>query len=268
VPGREAEFARGGLRRIALDRASFNVADDKPTFWDRVATGAWERGTFVALDQVLEAATTLLDLGAWVGPVTLYAAALGARVIAVEADPAALVQLRANIAANPDLAARIQVVDRAVAPQPGTVSLGARRKPGDSMSSALLAGAERSWDAVAITPAELAGMVGHPVRLVIKLDIEGGEYALLPRMGPLLARPGTALLLSLHPEILGESGAEDPAAATRAALAPLAGWEAFSIREGRVTPADPHQFGHEHGQEWLFLRPPERSGPAHDTPGR
>ena len=175
MPGREAAFARGGLRRIALDRASFNVADDKPTFWDRVATGAWERGTFVALDQVLEAATTLLDLGAWVGPVTLYAAALGARVIAVEADPAALVQLRANIAANPDLAARIQVVDRAVAPQPGTVSLGARRKPGDSMSSALLAGAERSWDAVAITPAELAGMVGHPVRLVIKLDIEGCE---------------------------------------------------------------------------------------------
>lgn len=259
---------RGGLRRIAFDRASFNVADDKPTFWDRVRTGAWERGTFVALNQVLEVGTTLLDLGAWVGPVTLYAAARGARVIAVEADPAALVQLRANIAANPGLMARIQVVDRAAAPQPGTVRLGARRKPGDSMSSALLAGAERSWDAVAITPDELAGLVGHPERLVIKLDIEGGEYSLLPHMGPLLAQPGTALLLSLHPEILAESGAEDPAAATRAALAPLRGWQAFSIREGRVTPADPNRDGHKHGGEWLFVSPPEPSAPAQDPPSR
>jgi FkbM family methyltransferase len=256
------------LRRITLNGASFNVADDKPTFWDRAAVGTWERGTFVALDQVLEAGTTLLDLGAWVGPITLYAAARGARAIAVEADPAALVQLRANIAANPDLEARIEVVARAVAPQPGTVRMGARRKPGDSMSSALLAGAERSWDAVAITPGELAGLIEHPVRLAIKLDIEGGEYALMPRMGPLLRRPGTALLLSLHPEILAESHAEDPAAATRAALAPLVHWQAFSIREGRVTPADPPRHGHEHGGEWLFVRPQQRSGPAQDRPSR
>jgi FkbM family methyltransferase len=256
------------LRRIAVGGVSFNVADDKPTFWDRVAAGTWERGTLVALDQALEPGTTLLDLGAWVGPITLYAAALGARVIAVEADPAALVQLRANITANPDLEARIEVVDRAIAPEPGTVRMGARRRPGDSMSSALLAGAQRSWDAVAITPGELADLVGHPVRLVIKLDIEGGEYALMPRMGPLLARPDTALLLSFHPEILAESGVEDPAAATRAALAPLDGWEAFSIREGRVTPAEPHQHGHKHGGEWLFVRPPERSGPAQDWPSR
>jgi FkbM family methyltransferase len=252
----------GGSRRITIDGASFNVADDKPTFWDRVAGGVWERGTFVALDQVLAPGTTLLDLGAWVGPVTLYAAARGARVIAVEADPAALVQLRANIAANPDLVVSIEVVDRAVAPQPGPVRMGARRKPGDSMSSALLAGAERSWDALAVTPAELAVLVGHPPRLVIKLDIEGGEYALMPHMGPLVARPGTALLLSLHPEILLESGADNIAAATRAALAPLQGWQAFSIREDRVTPGDPSQGADEKGGEWLFVRAPERSGSA------
>jgi FkbM family methyltransferase len=246
------------LRRIHLDGASFNVADDKPTFWDRVAAGAWERGTFVTLDQVLRAGTLLLDLGAWVGPVTLYAAARGARVIAVEADPAALVQLRANIAANPDLEARIEVVGRAVAAQPGTVRMGVRRKPGDSMSSSLLSGAEQSWDAVAITPRELAGLVGEPVRLIIKLDIEGGEYALMPHMGPLLAPAGTFLLLSVHPEILAESGAGDPAAATRAVLAPVAGWETFSIREGCIMAADPHRHGHR--GEWLFVRPPELGG--------
>jgi FkbM family methyltransferase len=255
-------MALDGFRRISVNGVSFNVADDKPTFWDRVAAGAWEPGTLAALDRVLDAETKLLDLGAWVGPVTLYAAAQGAHVIAVEADPAALVQLRANIAANPDLAARIEVVERAVAPQPGAVRMGARRKPGDSMSSALLAGAEQSWDAVAITPGELAAVIGRPARLVIKLDIEGAEYALLPALGPLLAQPGTALLLSLHPEILAENGVADPAAATRAALAPLTGWQAFSIESAGIIPADPTEARHARGREWLFVRDSERSDSA------
>jgi FkbM family methyltransferase len=214
------------------------IADDKPTFWDRVEAGTWEPGTFAMLDRHLDARTTLVDLGAWVGPVSLYAAARGAQVVAVEADPAALEELRANIAANPGLAPHIRVVDRAIAPGAEPVRMGARRKPGDSMSSVLLAEAERSWTAPAIMPEALAALIGAADRLFIKLDIEGGEYALLPALRPLTRlAPASALLVSLHPEILEATGA-DAADATRAALSGFADWSCFAIEDGRAVSRD------------------------------
>jgi FkbM family methyltransferase len=241
-------------RRIGDIRLA--IADDKPTFWDRVESGTWEPGTFAVLDRHLDGGTTLVDLGAWVGPVTLYAAARSARVIAVEADPAALDELRANIAANPGLGPRITVVDRAISPAAAPVRMGARRKPGDSMSSVLLAGAERSWTAPAITPDALATLVQTPERLFLKLDIEGGEYALLPALGPLLTlAPATALLVSLHPDILDAAGG-DAVASTRAALSGFASWSCFAIVDGEAVPrdlsaalADWRLYG-----DWLFRR--------------
>lgn len=170
----------------------------------------------------------MLDLGAWVGPITLLAAARGASVLAVEADPAALGQLRRNLAANPGLAPRVTVVPRAVAPEPGPVTLGARRKPGDSMSSVLLGGADLTWETEAITPAELAAALPPAGDLFVKLDIEGGEYGLLPAFGPLLSRD-PRILVSFHPAILQESGEEDVATRTVAALALFTGWHAWEI---------------------------------------
>ena len=48
---------------------------------------------------------------------------------------ATLEQLKRNLAVNPDLARRIEVVAGAIHASQGPVTLGARRKAGDSMSS-------------------------------------------------------------------------------------------------------------------------------------
>jgi predicted nicotinamide N-methyase len=98
---------------------AIQVDDDQPTFWDRVEAGAWEPGTLLALQPLLGPGVLFLDIGAWVGPLSLFAAGMGARVIAVEADPRAEVQLRRNLAANPDFAHRVTVMARAAAPIPG-----------------------------------------------------------------------------------------------------------------------------------------------------
>jgi FkbM family methyltransferase len=187
---------------IAMRGVRLRVTPFQKTFWDKVDRGAWERGTLDALDRCVSPGVEVVDIGAWVGPVALYAAARGAaRVIAVEADPEAARDLRANLALNPELAARVTVLERAVAPAPGPVRLGARRKPGDSMSSVLLADEGRdSWTAPGITPAELAALLTPGAPAFVKIDIEGAEYALAPALAPLAARPRTAVLLSFHPQ--------------------------------------------------------------------
>jgi FkbM family methyltransferase len=247
-------------RAVRMGNRVIRVADEQPTFWDRVEAGRWEPETLAAIDRLVDADTTFLDLGAWVGPTALYAAGVARRVIAVEADPAALDQLRRNLEVNPDLARRIEVVPRAVHAHEGNVTMGARRKPGDSMSSLLLAGAGRTWKAATITPTELAGMIAADERLVIKIDIEGAEYDLLPALEPLLKR-AHAVLISFHPKILAAVGdAGESARKTRAALAALAGFRARPLTAKPGASFAPLLLRWRlcrelPGEDWLFTRP-------------
>jgi len=246
------------FRRVRLGGLDIAVADDQPTFWDRVEAGGWEPGTLAALTPLLRPGVTFLDLGAWVGPLSLLAAARGAHVVALEADPAAQDQFSRNLAANPDLASRIELIPAAISPIPGAVRLGARRKPGDSMSSILLAGGPSGWSAPAMTPAVLAERLGGPHALVVKIDIEGAEYALLPHLRPLLAAPDLSVLVSFHPVILGQSGVEDVPARLEAALAPFAGWQAGRVGDEGAKPRGtvPEALLREPAHEtWLLGRP-------------
>src|SRR5215207_1085331 len=219
-------------RAVRMGTRVVRVADEQPTFWDRVEAGRWEPETLAAIDWLVDADTTFLDLGAWVGPTALYAAGVARRVIAVEADPAALDQLRRNLGANPELASRIEVIARAVHADPGVITLGARRKPGDSMSSTLLAGTARRWHAATVTPEELVSRLDATERLFVKLDIEGGEYALLPAAAALIARAET-VLVSFHPAILAQTipDTRDAARRLRDAVRPLAGFTARPLTE-------------------------------------
>ena len=243
------------MREVETPLGTVRVADDQPTFWDRVAAGEWEPGTLATLRRLLGPGTLFLDLGAWVGPLTLLAARARARVLAVEADPAAFGQLVRNLVVNPDLAAAVTPLLRAVAPGPGLVRLGARRKPGDSMSSVLLAGSAESWDAVAITPDELATHLRPGERLVAKLDIEGGEYDVLPTVARLIDRPGASLLVSLHPAFLAEAGELNPAARALAALAPFAAWDSYAVGRSGPKRAKIGPKALARHETWLLRRP-------------
>lgn len=246
-------------RAIAAAGVSFEVADDQRAFWERFARGAWEPATLDTLGRLIDPGTLVLDLGAWVGPTTLYAAARGASVVAVEPDPVAFEQLRHNLGANPDFAGRVEMLFGAAAAVGGEVRLGARREAGDSMASVLLAASGTSWGAPAITPLELSERVGRPERLVVKMDIEGAEYDLLPALAPLLATPGCALVVSFHPELLGK----DATLRMRKALSGVSHWRAFPLRGETVAAAgpgipDPAATSH---RDWLLLGPGATLGP-------
>jgi FkbM family methyltransferase len=194
---------------IMLRGHRLRVTDDKPTFWAKAAAGAWEPETLDAIEDVVKPGVVFLDIGAWVGPTTLYAAALGAAVVALEADPVAFTHLERNVTANPELSGRVTLIQAAASPTSGTVRLGAPRKLGDSMGSLLLAGkTAQHFEAHAITPGEIAAILPHGL-LVLKIDIEGGEYGLLPAIGPLLP-PVTTALVAFHPGLLRDASEDEP----------------------------------------------------------
>jgi hypothetical protein len=120
------------------------------------------------------------------------------------------------------------------------------------MSSALLTEAETTWEATALTPPELAGLIGEGGDLVVKLEIEGGEYALLPALARALDRPDARILVSFHPGILREAGL-DPRAAAERVLAALRGWTPYAL-DSDLAPGTIDADAIERCDVWLFTK--------------
>ncbi|CAM5775667.1 nucleotide-binding protein [Labrys miyagiensis] len=220
------------VRSIAIGDIHFNVADDKESFWDKAGAGSWEPETLASVRALVDPHTLLIDIGGWIGPITLLAASLGARVLAFEPDPRAFELLGANVAANPSLAPRIELHNAAASPVAGRVRLGSPRKPGDSMGSILAAeNGAALWDAAAVLPAEIASMAEGARRIVLKMDVEGAEYTLLPHMAPLLGPRTEAALIAFHPRLLAKAGrtADEIAVSTAAAALPLRAYSPRSL---------------------------------------
>lgn len=191
------------MRQVIIHGRRFAVDDEKPTFWDKAEAGAWEPELLTELSAHLAPGVTFLDIGGWVGPTSLFAAACGADVIALEPDPAAARQFRANCAANPRLADKIHLIEAALTPDGAAGVFGSPRKPGDSMGSLLLAGrGAAEWQADGIAPAALAALIPPERPLVIKIDIEGGEYRLGPALQSLAALQPKIVLMGVHPALM------------------------------------------------------------------
>lgn len=159
-------------------------------FWAEFERGEWEPETLTTVRELVPERGVLIDIGAWIGPVTLYAAVeIGAAVVAYEPDPVAVTNLRANIVLNAvdDL---VVVVEAAVAPADGTVRLGARGRYGDSMSYVTREGIDVAAFDVGKLPITGADLV--------KVDIEGGEPAILGVLGPRCAEHDVPLLVAWH----------------------------------------------------------------------
>lgn len=237
--------SRDGWRRTSLRGRPLVVTDDKPTFWDKAAAGEWEPELLALIEALIGPGDVFLDIGAWVGPTALHAALCGARVVGVEADPAAAARLAANVAANPELAPRVRIIERAASPRPGRLRLGAPRKPGDSMASLLLPEASARWEVETIAPAALLAEAAPtaPGKILVKVDIEGGEYELLPALAAALDPAVTrAVIAGFHPGLLAGAGWDRSriARATRDCLDAFAGWSVGVLDEpGHEAGAEP-----------------------------
>lgn len=165
-------------------------------FWDFYAGGQWETTTIEEADKLLQPNDLMFDIGAWVGPLTLWEADRAVAVVAVEPDAEAFQALQYNVGMN-GLGWLVKMENMAISNHVGMVKLGLQEIGGDSQSSITRADMPRFASVRSNTLGWLLKKHGTPK--VIKMDIEGGESLVIPEYGRTLRQLGIPLLLALHP---------------------------------------------------------------------
>lgn len=173
--------------------------------WNLINNNSWEEYTFNILDRFLNKKHNYLDIGAWVGPTVLYGAHLAKHVYAIEPDPIAFQELNKNLTLNPSISSNITSINAALAEKTGTTNLYIRSEYGDSTPSLIPTISDNSCTVDCITIHELINKYNIKDLSLIKIDIEGSEYSLIPSMKKFLELEKTTLYLSLHPPFLREN---------------------------------------------------------------
>jgi FkbM family methyltransferase len=181
------------------------------------ALGAFEPDTLRALESLVKKGATVLDVGANVGAHTLHMARLvgpKGRVIAFEPTDYAIAKLRANLQANPELTARVDVHQAFLAEQAGAIvapslasswpvdgtrpddaQMGSRTKP--------LSGA------TATTLDSVLEASGGPEVGLIKMDVDGHELEVLQGAQAVLSRCRPIIVMELAPYVFHPPGKFD-----------------------------------------------------------
>jgi len=168
-------------------------------------TSGFEEGTLQFFDAVLPECRRMIDFGAFIGFTSLYAAAQGATVDCFEPSPANAALLEANLAANPRLAPRITLHRHAIGADNATLPLYAKAHAdsGASLFQTVQRATLLRGRAEATVPVRAAAPVlselGLTPHTLLKIDIEGAEYDVVPAIAALLARHRPFLHLSFHP---------------------------------------------------------------------
>jgi FkbM family methyltransferase len=206
--------------KVTINDVSFFVCGNPyGWFWEKVNSADWENETFNLIDVVISKGNInkFVDIGVWIGPTALYAAAKGVDVIGFEPDPVAHAEVSRNISLNPALSRRIVINNLALSDFDGDVQMHTRGF-GNSESSIfklhqrageILDSPIGFWSPCVRGAAALRGVQSLESAL-IKIDIEGGEYVLIPEISEIMARYSLNVYLSLHPMniVLEDEGAK------------------------------------------------------------
>lgn len=182
---------------------SYKVDPYHSDFWHKAIAGTWEPNTYKILSHFLDKESNYCDIGAWIGPTVMHASQLAKQVICFEPDPTAYRYLRWNIDLN-----KLKNVTSYSLALAETMSISRmashRGKPGDSMTSLLFDNEGSGVDVLTLQWEQFLAM--SPVKQIdfMKIDIEGGEYQLMPSLQNYLVENKPVLYLSTHAPLLDE----------------------------------------------------------------
>jgi FkbM family methyltransferase len=238
---------------ISLRGRSFRVVSHPV-----VAAGArefvsgFEEGTLRFFDAVLPKCARMVDCGAYIGFISLYAATFGVGVTAFEPSSVNFGFLAGNVAVNPALAPLVTLHNHGIGVRDEQVTLYAKgyADSGSSVFQIVERGQAIAGrpDAVVTLRAAADVLAGVEGRTLLKIDIEGAEYAVLPAIADLLAARKPWLHVSFHPFNLAAEFDPYEAAVRRLGAA-------LQVAEATASYRYMHLF--EHG-DWCTIGPADR----------
>ena len=161
-------------------------------FWDDWDAGLFEPYTLDTVERFVTPGSTVVDVGAWLGPVSLWASHLGARVVAVEPDPLAAEFLRTNVAMNN---CNVEVFEGAVSDETGTCFIQANDQ---GWASSMTRVADDGDEVPCLTLPDLFDIYDIDDCALVKVDVEGHEAIILERAAPFLASLKIPILVAMH----------------------------------------------------------------------
>ena len=172
-------------------------------------SGRWEPEESDQLRVLVAPGMTFVDVGAHVGYMTLlgsHAVGPAGRVVAVEASPANVALLRANVAA--DGAANVEIVAAAASDGDGRIALSLSPwNTGDNRAYPV-----PEMERVEVPAVRLDDVLRDTDRVdVVKVDTQGADHRAIRGMAATLARCRPVLVVEFWPLGIAESG-DDPAA--------------------------------------------------------
>lgn len=161
-------------------------------FWDHWQKGEFEPETLQIIDRFVTPGSTFIDVGAWLGNVSLWAERLHAHVVAIEPDPVAATVLLKNIAMNN---ANISVFEGAISNTTGTCYI---EPHSDGWGSSMTHLAEDGLEVPCLTLSDLFDIYDIENCSLVKMDCEGAESIILEHGASFLAEMGVPLLVAMH----------------------------------------------------------------------
>lgn len=124
------------MMKLNINNIEFEVDDStQPEFWDCLNQAKWEPDTFKIIDSFVFENSIVLDIGCWIGPLSLYMAGKGAEVFSIDPDPIAFKEFIVNLNLNPVLKQNIHPFNIAITQDSRSVKLFARSGYGNSSTS-------------------------------------------------------------------------------------------------------------------------------------
>jgi len=146
-------------------------------------SGNWEPDTFEVFENCSDSQSTALDIGAWIGPTTIFLSKKFKKVISVEADSNAVISLKNNIKDNNCV--NVDVIEKALYNNTSKkIFFGQNENNsdglGDSMSQSRVTPInENDYYIDTITFREIITNYSQDKISFVKIDIEGGEENIL-----------------------------------------------------------------------------------------
>ncbi len=173
---------------------NFVRTDQEGGFWDLFAAGRWAPETVSLIVALTKPGITFVDVGAWIGPLSIIAAKRGASVVALEPDPVAVDVFRANLSLNPDIAQCVTLEPVALGKRTGSSFIPSAQL---GETSGVVHGGAKPAQVKTVRTGDWSRTSSLLAADILRIDIEGAEFSVVPRLHRALRRHRPTLLLSV-----------------------------------------------------------------------